>query len=160
MKIRNKLLFTALSVGLLTGCESVNNMNNAQTYSAWGTIIGATLGYGLGKGHADKDMAIASGALIGYLFGNSVGASLDEKDKQLMDANLHRSLEMSPNGQTLPWANAETGNSGYTTPSNVFRQPSGVYCREFQTEVNVAGELQKGYGTACRQSDGSWKIVG
>ena len=33
------------------------------------------------------------------------------------------------------------------------------YCREFTRDVMVAGKKQPGYGTACRQEDGDWKIV-
>jgi hypothetical protein len=33
------------------------------------------------------------------------------------------------------------------------------YCREFQTQTVVAGQVQPSYGTACQQPDGSWKIV-
>lgn len=33
------------------------------------------------------------------------------------------------------------------------------YCREFTREVMVGGQAQPGYGIACQQPDGSWKIV-
>ena len=32
-------------------------------------------------------------------------------------------------------------------------------CREFQQTLVVNGQEQPGYGKACRQPDGSWKIV-
>ncbi|MEE8203551.1 MAG: hypothetical protein V3R74_07315, partial [Alphaproteobacteria bacterium] len=32
-------------------------------------------------------------------------------------------------------------------------------CREYQTTVNVGGQVEQAYGTACRQPDGSWQIV-
>ena len=32
------------------------------------------------------------------------------------------------------------------------------YCREFQGQVLVGGLPQQSFGTACLQSDGSWKI--
>ena len=38
-------------------------------------------------------------------------------------------------------------------------QQSGAYCREFQSEVVVGGEKQNAHGTACREPDGSWRIV-
>lgn len=34
------------------------------------------------------------------------------------------------------------------------------YCREYQTQTVVGGQVQPSYGTACQQPDGSWKIVG
>lgn len=33
------------------------------------------------------------------------------------------------------------------------------YCREYQTQTVVGGQVQPSYGTACQQPDGSWKIV-
>ncbi|NTU76325.1 MAG: hypothetical protein HGA90_00670 [Alphaproteobacteria bacterium] len=35
---------------------------------------------------------------------------------------------------------------------------SSSYCREFTQQVRIDGRLQESYGTACLQSDGSWKI--
>jgi surface antigen len=32
-------------------------------------------------------------------------------------------------------------------------------CREFTQRIVVDGEEVAAYGTACRQPDGSWKIV-
>lgn len=33
------------------------------------------------------------------------------------------------------------------------------YCREFTQIIEVGGRKEEGYGTACQQPDGSWKIV-
>ena len=44
------------------------------------------------------------------------------------------------------------------TPRNLNRR-TGAYCREYQQEVIVGGQRQQGYGQACRQPDGSWKII-
>lgn len=35
----------------------------------------------------------------------------------------------------------------------------GRYCREYQSTLSVGGASQRGYGTACLQPDGSWRIV-
>ncbi len=34
----------------------------------------------------------------------------------------------------------------------------GQFCREFQREIEVGGRLERGYGIACLQEDGSWRI--
>jgi hypothetical protein len=36
--------------------------------------------------------------------------------------------------------------------------PAQQDCREFDTPVAIGGEQQRAHGTACLQSDGSWKI--
>ncbi|MFQ5535340.1 MAG: hypothetical protein ACE5EM_11030 [Sphingomonadales bacterium] len=36
---------------------------------------------------------------------------------------------------------------------------SDQYCREYTTEIIINGEPQEAYGQACRQEDGTWKIM-
>jgi surface antigen len=36
---------------------------------------------------------------------------------------------------------------------------TGAYCREFQQTVTIGGKTESAYGTACRQPDGTWKVV-
>lgn len=43
-------------------------------------------------------------------------------------------------------------------PAPVAAAPQGE-CREYQSTVVIAGRPQPAYGTACRQQDGSWRIV-
>lgn len=40
-----------------------------------------------------------------------------------------------------------------------YTDPSGRYCREYQSTVSVGGAPQPGYGTACLMPDGQWRIV-
>ncbi len=43
--------------------------------------------------------------------------------------------------------------------SPVYQDSSGRTCREYQTTVQVDGQWQPGYGTACLQPDGTWRMV-
>ncbi len=43
--------------------------------------------------------------------------------------------------------------------SPVYTDALGRTCREYQTTLRVGGAAQPGYGTACLQADGSWRIV-
>ena len=36
---------------------------------------------------------------------------------------------------------------------------SGATCREYETTVQVNGQWQPAYGTACLQPDGTWRMV-
>ena len=47
---------------------------------------------------------------------------------------------------------------GNVTVTNTFNR-NGRYCREFQQTITVGGQSQQGYGTACRQPDGSWEMI-
>ena len=37
--------------------------------------------------------------------------------------------------------------------------PATQTCREYQSTIQVNGQPQQSYGTACLQPDGSWRIV-
>ena len=54
---------------------------------------------------------------------------------------------------TQPAPMAATGTSPSYTASN------GQTCREFQSTATIGGQSQPIYGTACLQSDGSWRVV-
>lgn len=46
----------------------------------------------------------------------------------------------------------------------VSAQPASVefdqsYCREYENTAKIDGKIVKTYGTACRQADGTWKLV-
>ncbi|MGJ3259558.1 MAG: RT0821/Lpp0805 family surface protein [Rhodospirillales bacterium] len=146
-----------LSLGLLSGC--VTDQGNKQTM---GTLLGAGLGgfagskIGGGKGQL---AATAAGVVLGGLLGNNVGQSLDRADQAYAMRAQDRAMN-APVGQTISWSNPDSGNYGTVTPTRTSTDTrTGAYCREYQTEVIVGGESQVGYGTACRQPDGDWKIA-
>jgi surface antigen len=75
------------------------------------------------------------------------------------EARAQRVLEKGRTGETVTWKNPDTGNTVAVTPTRTYQARSGQHCREYQTEVIVGGKREAAYGTACRQPDGSWKIV-
>ncbi len=154
----------ALSVvSLLAACQNQQgqpdqylNKTNAGTLA--GAALGGIAGSNVGKGRG-KTAATIVGALLGAGLGNSVGSSLDKADMSYATNTSQSALETAQPGQSLPWRNPNSGNSGSITPSNYYQTASGEYCREFNQTINVGGRSERGYGTACRQADGSWKIV-
>ena len=148
------LLFTATV--FLFGCAG---MSKEQSGQGLGSIVGAIVGYNLGKGHKDQGWAIGLGALYGAAIGANIGRQLDERDKELANEAFQDSLENKKVGAVSSWNNPDTGHTGTTTPTRTYTADSGNPCREFTTTVLIGGEEQQGYGTACRQTDGSWKII-
>ncbi len=142
---------------LLFGCSTPPTKQ--QSGAGVGAALGAALGYGLGKGHHNKELAIALGAILGYVAGDYVGAQMDEKDRLIAAQNLNYSLELNPDGTTSAWRNPNSGNSGFSFPNNTSIMADGTPCREFTATIRVGGEQRQGYGTACRQPDGTWKII-
>ena len=53
--------------------------------------------------------------------------------------------------------NPETGNRGTIEPTRTYQ--SGQTCREYQHTVYVGGRAEQARGNACRQPDGTWRIV-
>ena len=153
-KLATSLFITAIVVG---GCAGSGPKE--QTGQGLGSVVGAIVGYNLGKGHKDQGWAIGLGALYGAAIGANIGRSLDERDKQLAEDAFQSSLENNKTGATQSWSNPDSGHSGNTTPTRTYTADSGDPCREFTTTVLIGGEEQQGYGTACRQADGSWKII-
>jgi surface antigen len=98
------------------------------------------------------------GAGAGGLIGAQIGASLDRADQAALHQTTQTALETAPANQALPWRNPNSGNYGTVTAGAVY-QDQGQYCRAFQQTIVVVGQQRQGDGKACRQPDGSWKIV-
>jgi len=146
-----------------TGCGAQQGGISKETGGAViGGIAGGVLGSRIGKGRG-RTIATIAGAIIGGLAGGAIGKQLDERDKLLMARSTQDTLERGRSGQTSEWRNPDSGHSGTVTPKPAYQMRSGPnqgqYCREFQQTVSVGGKSEQAYGTACRQPDGSWKIV-
>lgn len=127
-----------------------------------GTLIGAGLGglagAQIGKG-SGKLAAVAIGALAGAFIGRQVGASLDRADRLAMERTAQGALERNKIGQPSTWTNPDTGHSGTIKPVKTYKTARNQYCREYQQTVTIGGKTERAYGTACRQPDGTWKIL-
>lgn len=144
------------SVVALSGCQSMGNKETAGTLVGAGA--GALAGSQFGSGKGQIAMAVIGG-LIGSQMGASVGRSLDDVDRMMADRTSAQALEHHRSHETASWRNPDTGHKGTFTPTSTYQQADGTYCREFQQTITVGGQTESGYGTACRQDDGSWKIV-
>jgi surface antigen len=127
-----------------------------------GTLLGAGAGALLGSqfGHGRGQLVgVGLGAVLGAVVGSEIGKSLDKADRDRMELARQRALESSPSGTVTVWRNPDSGNSGTITPRPAAQTAAGEQCREYQQTITVGGQTQQGYGRACRQPDGSWKIV-
>ena len=161
-----KHIFTtllALTAIAVSGCAQngqspFGSINKQQMGAATGAVIGGVLGSNVGGGKGQL-AAVGIGTLLGALAGSEIGKSLDRADQMHANRALATSYE-APVGETVSWANPESGNSGTYTPVNEgYGNDSGRYCREYKTSVKIDGQWKRAYGKACRQPDGSWKIV-
>jgi len=91
--------------------------------------------------------------------GQEYGEVLDGSEQQAMSETLQYALENTRTNEAAAWVNPDTGRSGTLTPVRTFQNSEDQYCREYVSTIVIGGEEQQGYGTACRQPDGSWLIV-
>jgi surface antigen len=148
-----------------TGCASDGGMSGAQSTAQQnkGLIIGGLGGSAAGgllaaAMHANP-AGIAAGVILGGLTGGLIGHLVDNKDKEMAAQASQKALESGQSGKAVAWKNPDTGNSGSLTPVRTYQAASGQYCREYTQTVTIDNRPQQSYGTACRQPDGSWKIV-
>jgi surface antigen len=154
--IKTQALSVALIVGVLSGCA--NDYGPKQTGGAvLGGVGGAVAGAQFGKGTGNIAMT-ALGTLLGAYAGSEVGKSLDKSDRMYAQ-QAETKAHTAPVGSSINWNNPDNGHSGTYTPTRDGTDQAGNYCREYQTSVNISGKVEKAFGTACRQPDGSWKVV-
>lgn len=141
-------LFASLS---LVGCA---DMTKQDVGTVTGGVAGGLLGSQFGGG-SGKLLAVGAGALAGAFIGGAIGKNMDETDK----LKMNQTLESNSIGQPAYWQNQKTGTNYTVVPTRNVTVDGNQYCREYRSTANVAGKNQQVYGTACRQPDGSWKVV-
>jgi len=57
------------------------------------------------------------------------------------------------------WDQPSSKSTPSSFPSSTAVSSKAGPCREFQQQVMIDGRPQKAHGRACRQPDGSWRIV-
>lgn len=146
-------LLAGAAATVLAGCEE-------NPKGSLGAALGAAAG-GLLAASGDSGAAgVAAGVLIGGLLGGAVGSAMDAEDKRLHALTTQRALEYNRTGNAAAWRNPDTGHRGRVEPTRTYERDDGRYCREFQQTIIVGGKEEQAYGTACRQPDGSWEIIG
>ena len=150
------VLISSLSLGLLS---CVGNNQKEQGGDIIGGVIGGILGNKVGKGKG-RVVATAAGAAVGALLGSNIGQKLDKYDRIYAVRAQQSALETNKSGQPSSWSNPDSGNSGIIIPTRtIVQKQGGQPCREYQHTVTIGGKTEKAYGRACRETDGSWKIV-
>ncbi|MEO0393913.1 MAG: RT0821/Lpp0805 family surface protein [Pseudomonadota bacterium] len=155
---RLSVVFLAVAALTLSACQ-LNNAGQKQVFgSLGGAALGGLAGAQVGSGTGQL-AAVAVGALLGGFLGSEVGASLDRADKLAMQQTRSRTLETARTGQTVPWQNPDSGNSGAVTVERTYDRGTGQFCREYRQTVEIDGQTEILRGTACRQSDGTWADI-
>lgn len=137
------------SLVLVSGCQT----RNENTGTVVGGVLGGVLGSQVGGG-SGRDVAMVAGAIAGALIGGSVGRSMDESDRR----RTQQTLETAPTGRTVAWENPDHNTAYKMTPERTYDTASGP-CRDYSMDAWIDGRKETVTGTACRQSDGTWKTM-
>lgn len=164
-----KLVAAVASLGLLAACAAGPGevgFNKTTAGGLAGAAGGAWAGSRLfggsngviGKGSTTQIAGVAAGTLLGALLGGSVGSSLDRADQ----APAPRA-EARRGPPDIRWSDPDSETRAAPAPARIVREgrdrESGQLCREFVQDISVGGRTEKGWGIACRQDDGSWRVV-
>ncbi|MFP5307596.1 MAG: RT0821/Lpp0805 family surface protein [Gammaproteobacteria bacterium] len=139
----------AVAVAVSSGCALTQEQSGAVIGGAAGAAAGSAVGKGRGR-----VAAIILGAMIGSAVGANIGRHMDEQDR----VRTAEALEYNPTGRPSTWRNPDRQTTYTVTPTRTY-ESAGAPCREFTMDAEIGGKTEQVYGTACRQADGSWKIV-
>ncbi len=119
-----------------------------------------TAPYGIDRGTCDRSsLARRAAPNAGSLIGARIGQNMDQIDQ----ACVARILEFAPDRTPVRWYGAPRldygGPAFAVTPLRTFER-DGQFCREYQATATVAGEDEQIYSTACRMTDGVWRVAG
>lgn len=153
--IRKSVIAVFAASILLTACQTDSWGGGETVGTLGGAAGGGLIGSAITRGSPAGTLA---GVLLGGFVGNQLGGMVDDNDRRRM-ATAEQRAYTAPVGQQITWNNPQNGNSGTITPTRDGYASNGAYCREFQQTITVGGRQQQGYGKACQQPDGSWRIV-
>lgn len=152
--IASLLIPATLSMGL-AACD------NQQIGTIAGAAGGAVAGKAIGGSGTSGTVGLILGAVAGGYLGGEIGKRLSNRDRDQQAQATNRALE---NGGSQSWNNPESGARGDVTANSTFKSnvgsTSGQTCRDFTSSASTSdGNSGSGRGTACKQPDGTWKIV-
>jgi surface antigen len=156
-KIMTLALLGGLTLPALSACSSEGGLTGGDIGTGLGAVGGAVLGSQFGEG-SGKTVAAVVGALAGAWAGNKIAAGMSAQDQGYYEGAAGKAAA-APVGQQITWYNPQSGNQGTITPVREGRSSDGSACREYQQTVTIGGKTTQAYGTACKQADGSWKII-
>jgi|GEM_PF-1177037 len=137
------------------GIENGGNVSKTDIGVAAGVVTGGLVGSAIGGG-VGNTIAIIGGGLLGGILGHEIGSSLDQADRAEYDRASQNAMET---GKTRKWKNADTGHYGTISPRKSYVDDQGSKCRKYTQTIVIDGTRHTGHGIACREEDGSWKIV-
>jgi surface antigen len=152
------VLIAGLAALPLAGCETIEKETGLGKSTQTGALGGAAFG-GIVAALAGANPAwIAASVIMGGVAGGALGNYLGKENAEKHVSTNLNALNNLNAGQTASWSDTQTGNSGSTTVNRVFSGGNGQTCKAYTETVRTAQRTVTEQATACKQSDGSWKV--
>jgi surface antigen len=151
-------LFSILvSACTLTSTSPSNQGPKQAVGTVTGMVLGGKIAKDLTEDSSKRNLWTLAGVTLGAFLGNEIGASMDKTDILMAQNARNYALENNKASSQSTWENPDSGNSGVIYPTKTYSRGDQP-CREFTQEINIGGNIQTGYGKACRMADGSWQL--
>jgi surface antigen len=160
--LRNSAIAAVVAAGIaalpLAGCETIQKETGFNRDTRTGALGGAAFG-GIVAALAGANPAwIAASVIMGGVAGGALGNYLGKDNAEKHVATNLNALNTLGAGQTASWTDNQSGSSGSTTVNRVFTANNGQTCKAYTETVRTPQRTVTEQATACRQSDGSWKV--
>ena len=149
-----KIILITLLTSFISACAVNQNgqlgadpkvFNKGTVLPLGGGLLSAAICNRLFKGHGSRPGWTAACGAAGYFASTA------------FVKNHNTALEKNQVGQTSSWSDPD-GKNYSVTPVKTYSE-GGVPCRDFRQTVEINGQTEILTGKACRQSDGSWKLI-
>lgn len=115
---KTSVLLLGSSIALAAGCANLSE-NQWVNKENIGTLVGVTAGVLIGSQIGDgngRTAAMIAGALAGGYLGKTIGAKLDDRDREALALQTQQALQNSQDGQSSQWTSPHSGATATITP--------------------------------------------
>lgn len=124
-----------------------------------GGLLGGLLGNSVSRG-PQRGAGTAVGVILGGVVGASIGNnSLNCEDRSYEVNTYYSGFEAGIPHRRYDWRSPRGGAYGYIQVEDYYRD-RGARCARYTQEIWVRGRPETARGYACRQPDGTWRMVG
>ncbi|MDQ3560577.1 MAG: hypothetical protein M3453_15615, partial [Pseudomonadota bacterium] len=88
-----------------------------------------------------------------------IGRSLDDADRRIAGQAEYEALEYGRAGRPATWNSPGSGNRGEVVVGPAY-EVNRLDCRQYSHRVFIGGRPRVAKGTACREPDSTWRIIG
>jgi surface antigen len=147
----------AQAQGRYADCGGSSNRNQEAAGAIAGAIIGGVIGNQVFKG--ERGLGTVAGVVLGGVAGAQLAKSGDDCDQYYASNAYYDAFENNDPHERVSWRNPRSGNYGYVEPAEYYQDRRGRQCRAYEQEIYVNGRRQIAEGVACRNRDGTWRII-